>query len=91
VPALRALARRSTMQVDAKADDVRRLAPYFIGAEATANAVKHSNADHVEISVAYAADTLRVTVTDNGVGGATFAAGTGLQGVRDRAEAAGVT
>ena len=33
--------------------------------------------------------TLRVNVTDNGIGGATFNDGTGLQGLRDRAEAIG--
>ena len=95
VAALRSLARRAAIPVDVKADDIGRLpleietAAYFIVAEAVANVVKHAKADHVEVAVARTPDSLRLTVMDNGVGGAAFGAGTGLEGIRDRAEAVG--
>jgi PAS domain S-box-containing protein len=93
--ALRTLARRSATPVDVKAADVGRLDPeteataYYIAAEATTNAVKHANAGHVEIALARTSGVLQLTVTDDGSGGAAFGGGTGLQGLRDRADAAG--
>jgi PAS domain S-box-containing protein len=93
VAALRSLARRATMPVEVRADDVGRLpceietTAYFIVAEAVANVVKHAKADHVEIVLASGPDVLRLRVMDNGIGGATF--GSGLQGLRDRADAVG--
>jgi PAS domain S-box-containing protein len=95
VAALRTLARRLAMPVDLKVDDIGRLPPaieaaaYFIAAEATANAVKHAHADHVEIALVRTRDAIRMTVTDDGVGGAIFGDGTGLQGLRDRTDAGG--
>jgi PAS domain S-box-containing protein len=93
--ALRTLARRSATPVEVTAADVGRLHPeieataYYIAAEATTNAVKHANAGHVEIALARTSDALQLTVTDDGSGGAAFGGGTGLQGLRDRADAAG--
>jgi signal transduction histidine kinase len=64
---------------------------YYIVAEALTNAARHARASAVSITVdAVAADgILRVAVRDNGVGGADFARGTGLVGLKDRAEALG--
>ena len=62
---------------------------YYIAAEAAANAVRHASAGHVEITLARTSDALQLTVTDDSAGGATFGGGTGLQGLRDRADAAG--
>ncbi len=59
-------------------------AAYFAVAEALANAVKHSDADTVHISVGYAKGLLRIAVSDNGLGGADPALGTGLHGVERR-------
>lgn len=93
--ALRTLARRSVTPVDVKAADVGRLHPeieataYYIAAEAITNAGKHASAGYVEIALARTSDVLQLTVTDDGVGGAAFGGGTGLQGLRDRADAAG--
>lgn len=93
--ALRTLARRSAIPVDVKAEDIGRLLPeieataYYIAAEAAANAVKHANADHVTITLARMPGGLQLTITDDGKGGAAFGEGTGLQGIRDRADAAG--
>ena len=94
-PALRALARRCAMPVELEAADTGRLLPeiettaYYIAAEAVTNAVKHSGADHVAVAVARSRDGIHLTITDYGGGGAAFDRGTGLQGIRDRAEAVG--
>jgi PAS domain S-box-containing protein len=95
IPALRTLARRAATPVDVKATDVGRLQPateaaaYYIAAEATANAVKHARAHQVEITLARTPHVLQLTITDDGVGGAAVSAGTGLQGLHDRAAAVG--
>src|SRR5262249_36569319 len=74
-----------------------RLAPeiesaaYFIAAEATANALKHAGANQISVEVTSSRDGLRVSIVDDGAGGASFRDGTGLQGLRDRAEAIGGT
>jgi signal transduction histidine kinase len=57
---------------------------YFAVAEALANAVKHSGARRVQIRIRHAASILRIEVSDDGVGGADPARGTGLQGVERR-------
>jgi PAS domain S-box-containing protein len=93
--ALHGLAHRTPVPVEVRVEQLGRSAPeiesaaYFIAAEATANAVKHATANRIDIEVRTMPDELRVTVTDDGVGGASFPDGTGLQGLRDRAEAIG--
>ena len=93
--ALRALARRTSIPVELNTAAVGRLpapieaAAYYIAAEATANVIKHARADHLQITLVCSPGTLRLTVTDDGAGGATVASGTGLQGLHDRADAAG--
>jgi PAS domain S-box-containing protein len=93
--ALRALAKRSAASVNVTLERFGRLAPeiesaaYFIAAEATANAVKHAGASQIAIEVTSTRDALRITVADDGRGGASFGDGTGLQGLRDRADAIG--
>ena len=59
-------------------------AVYFAVAEAMANAVKHAQATCVHVSVGHSAGLLRVEVSDNGLGGADPALGSGLQGVERR-------
>ncbi|MFF5234403.1 AAA family ATPase [Dactylosporangium sp. NPDC000521] len=96
-PALRALARRSPIPVDLDLHLEERLpehievSAYYIIAEAVTNAAKHANASAVTVTVE--SDTtsgvLRVVVSDDGIGGADFARGTGLVGLNDRAEALG--
>ena len=63
------------------------LAAYYIAAEAVANATKHSSASLVEISLRMVDGALRVTVSDDGCGGAGFTPGGGLSGLQDRAAA----
>jgi signal transduction histidine kinase len=59
-------------------------AAYFAVAEVLANAVKHAQARIVEIHMRHEGDALRIAVTDDGIGGADPAKGSGLQGVERR-------
>jgi len=59
---------------------------YFCVAELLANAIKHSSATMIEISIEAEKSTLlRLNVTDNGVGGADISRGSGLAGLVQRA------
>ncbi|MFI6579914.1 sensor histidine kinase [Embleya sp. NPDC050493] len=59
-------------------------AAYFAVTEVLTNAAKHSGGQHVEIDLTYVDGKLRITVTDDGVGGADLAKGTGLRGIERR-------
>ncbi|MEU0572852.1 ATP-binding protein, partial [Nonomuraea sp. NPDC005983] len=60
---------------------------YFAVAEALTNVSRHSGASSAQVEVRQSGRTLRILVTDDGKGGAAEDAGTGLAGIRDRAEA----
>ena len=65
-------------------------AAYFAVAEALANAIKHANAHRISIRLEYTADgggRLRIVVSDDGRGGASFEGGTGLRGIARRLSA----
>lgn len=62
-------------------------AAYFAIAEILANAVKHAGAHAVEIRIRHSEGMLRITVTDDGTGGADPAMGTGLRGIERRLDA----
>lgn len=66
-------------------------AAYFVIAEALANVAKHARANRAEVTVQEAGERLRVTIFDDGRGGAVATAGRGLQGLADRVGAAGGT
>src|ERR671919_644398 len=94
-PALRTLARRSTVPVEL---DVRaggrlpepvEVAAYYVVSEALTNAAKHAQASVVQVKVEAEDGVLRVSVRDDGVGGADPDQGSGLVGLKDRAEAIG--
>ncbi len=94
--ALTALATRSAIPVEFDAVPLsRRLdaavetAAYFVIAEALTNVAKHSRAHGCVIGLRYGEGTLRVWVTDDGVGGAAVSKGHGLRGLEDRLQAAG--
>ncbi|GAA3439759.1 signal transduction histidine kinase [Kutzneria kofuensis] len=95
VPALRALTRRSRVPVDLRVPATMRLPErlaingYYIVSEAVTNAVKHAQASIITITIGITDDVLRIEVHDDGIGGADLAAGTGLLGLKDRAEALG--
>ena len=96
-PALKTLARRSPVPVEL---DVRTQAPvaervevatYYVVSEALTNAAKHAGATVVHVEVQTAGRVLRVTIRDDGAGGADPARGSGLVGLKDRVEALGGT
>ncbi|MFJ2781601.1 sensor histidine kinase [Kitasatospora sp. NPDC087315] len=57
---------------------------YFSISELLANAAKHSAAEQVWVDILYRAGTLRITVTDDGIGVADPTRGTGLRGIERR-------
>jgi signal transduction histidine kinase len=59
-------------------------AAYFAVSEVLTNAVKHSGADRVWVDLHHTEGTLRISVTDDGGGGAVVGAGSGLSGVERR-------
>jgi signal transduction histidine kinase len=95
--AIHALARRTPLPVivsggvrDRLPDRVE-LAAYFVVAEALTNVVKHASAIEASVLLEREPGTLRVTVRDDGVGGARIRAESGLAGLRDRLEALDAT
>jgi signal transduction histidine kinase len=94
-PALRTLARRSAVpvgldiRVDRRLPDPVETAAYYTVSEALTNAAKHAHATAADIQVAESDGVLDVRVRDNGRGGASFSHGSGLVGLKDRAEALG--
>jgi signal transduction histidine kinase len=96
-PALRTLARRSSVPVVLAVDAEQRLperievAAYYVVSEALTNAAKHASASAVHVDVAMNGDELRLAIRDDGVGGADPARGSGLIGLKDRVEAMGGT
>jgi signal transduction histidine kinase len=77
--------------VDERLPDQIEISAYYIVAEALTNAAKHSGASAITVTVERdrAHDALCLQIADNGVGGAEFTGGTGLLGLKDRAEALG--
>jgi signal transduction histidine kinase len=67
------------------------IAAYYVISEALANIAKHARATGAEVTVAADESVLRVSVRDDGHGGAGFGHGSGLIGLRDRVEALGGT
>ncbi|MFE1176177.1 sensor histidine kinase [Streptomyces sp. NPDC058773] len=59
-------------------------AAYFAVTELLTNVSKHADAARVRLAVRHTARLLRITVTDNGPGGADPAKGSGLRGVQRR-------
>jgi signal transduction histidine kinase len=96
-PALRTIARRSPIPVELDVRAEMRLpepvevAAYYAVSEALTNAAKHAQASVVQVAVEAPDGLLRVAVRDDGLGGADLARGSGLLGLKDRAEAIGGT
>jgi signal transduction histidine kinase len=94
-PALRALARRSavpttlSMRVAGRLPERVEVPAYYVVSEALTNTAKHAMASMVDIDVDATNGVVRVTVHDDGVGGADIGDGSGLIGLVDRVEAAG--
>lgn len=76
---------------DTRFDPRTEATAYFVVAEALTNTAKHGRATKARVEIAERTDALLVEVTDDGVGGASLAHGSGLQGLEDRVEAIGGT
>ncbi|MFI6087511.1 sensor histidine kinase [Streptomyces sp. NPDC051218] len=94
--AVRALAASSGLEVAVRAEGVEEgprapaaveAAAYFVVAEALTNAAKHSGAAEAAVELHRVAGMLRISVRDEGRGGADDAGGTGLLGMRRRVAA----
>jgi PAS domain S-box-containing protein len=93
--AARAVARKSPipvefdLAVDQRLPTSIEIAAYYVVSEALANAVKHAGASLVRVTGDVADGRLRLTISDDGRGGAAFEGGSGLAGLVDRVEALG--
>ena len=65
------------------------LAAYFVVSEALTNVVKYADASRAVIRVGRENGSVRVSVSDDGVGGANPVRGTGLSGLNERIVALG--
>jgi signal transduction histidine kinase len=96
-PALEALARRCPIAVeldvrtDTRLPERVEVAAYYVVSETLTNAAKHAKASVVKIDMEAVDRVLRLSVRDDGVGGADPARGTGLLGLKDRIESQGGT
>ena len=94
-PALRALVRRSgvpvslDVQVKGRLPEPVEVAAYYAVAEALTNIAKYAGASAAEVEAIAGEGVLRVSVRDDGRGGADFDRGSGLAGLKDRIEALG--
>jgi signal transduction histidine kinase len=96
-PALNGLARRAPLPIEVSVRIPTRqveqveVAIYYIVAEALTNVAKHAQATHAVVDVRATDGIIRVTVSDDGIGGADLSLGSGLLGLRDRVDALGGT
>jgi len=93
-PAVTALASCSTTPVELNVRTGRlaeryEVTAYHVVAEALTNATKHARASMVAVDLVVEDDTLRLSVRDDGKGGADPDHGSGLLGITDRVEALG--
>ena len=87
--ALRSLARSSPLPVELDLDELPLAEPittgaYFVAAEALANALKHSGATAIRITLRQVSESVSLSVVDDGIGGAAPSGGSGLPGIADR-------
>jgi signal transduction histidine kinase len=89
--ALSGIAARSPVPVRLAVDVPRRVPPtveavaYFMVSEALANVAKHAQASAARVDVWLDGALLRLSVADDGIGGADAARGSGLTGLAQRA------
>jgi signal transduction histidine kinase len=95
--ALRELVSRSAVPVELRIDADRRLpesvevALYYVVSEALTNALKHAYATVVNVELSQQDGRVRLSVHDNGVGGADSTRGSGLSGLKHRISELGGT
>ncbi|WP_328889368.1 sensor histidine kinase [Streptomyces sp. NBC_00316] len=78
------LAAEVEVELAGRAEAPVESAAYFAVSETLTNAVKHSGADRLWVDIHHADSMLRISVTDNGRGGATVGSGSGLSGIERR-------
>jgi signal transduction histidine kinase len=94
-PALRTLSRRSEIPVEIEVNVEGRLpdqvevAAYYVVAETLTNVARHAHAKTVRIEASVEDGRLCLAISDDGVGGADAARGSGLTGLADRVQALG--
>jgi signal transduction histidine kinase len=92
-PALEALAARAPVPVEVRGVPERQLPPaveaavYFVTAETLTNVAKYADACSASVALELDGDRLKLAISDDGVGGASDTAGSGLAGLCDRIEA----
>jgi signal transduction histidine kinase len=92
-PALHALASRAPVPVTLNTEGTGRLpgpadiAAYFVVSEALTNVAKYARATAATVAVRRTNGHVTVEVTDDGIGGADAARGSGLRGLADRVAA----
>jgi signal transduction histidine kinase len=93
--ALKTLTRRSAVpieldvRVEFRLPEAIEVTAYYIVSEALANAAKYARASVVCVDVEAGDQLLRISVQDDGQGGADAGRGSGLVGLKDRTEAMG--
>jgi signal transduction histidine kinase len=93
--ALDGLTHRAPLPVEVERTPGERLpgrvesAAYFVVAEALTNVTKYAHASHASVTVSREDGQVTVEVSDDGVGGADPATGSGLRGLFDRVSALG--
>jgi signal transduction histidine kinase len=88
-PAIESLAARAPIGVSVEVEPGRfpsavEGAVYFAVSEALANVAKYADAGHALVRSGWAAGTLTVEISDDGIGGADAGRGSGLRGLADR-------
>lgn len=94
-PAIKTLARRSAipvrldLEIDRRMPESVEVAAYYVVAEALTNAAKHSRASEVSVRATSEDDEIRLSISDDGIGGAVADnnSGSGLIGLKDRVQA----
>jgi signal transduction histidine kinase len=79
------------LRVDERLPEPVEVTAYYVVAEALTNAAKYAGPSVVDVAVEVQERLLRVSVRDDGRGGADPTRGSGLLGLKDRAEAIGGT
>ena len=79
------------IDLPARLPEPAEVAAYYVVSEALANAAKHAQASFAHVQARAMDGRLRLSVHDDGIGGATPGAGSGLIGLTDRVEALGGT
>lgn len=77
------------VQAEGRLPELVESTAYFAIAESLANVAKHSQATRAWVRAHVEGETVVIEIRDNGVGGASLDAGTGVLGIADRIEAVG--